>query len=57
MADDLRSALRAVIAEHDPDNWESEGDRWIYRFSPDDAELMVDALTDAIVRVVENRRG
>jgi hypothetical protein len=57
VADDLRSALRAVIAEHDPEQYEAEGDHWLYRFSPDDAELMVDALTDAIVRVVEARRG
>lgn len=57
MADDLRTAIRALIAEHDPDKYESEGDAWIYRYSPDDAELMVDRLTDAIVRLVEARRG
>lgn len=52
MADDLRTAVRALIAEHDPDEYESEGDAWIYH----DSELMVDSLTDAIVRLVEARR-
>ena len=56
MAEDLRTAIRALIAKHDPDKYESEGDAWLYRFSPDEAELMVDALTDAIVLVVEARR-
>lgn len=56
MADDLRIAIRALIAEHDPDKYESEGDAWLFRWSPDDAELRVDALTDAVVRLVEARR-
>ena len=55
--DDLRIAIRMLIAKHDPDLYQSEGDAWIYRYSPDDAELMVDCLTDAIVRLVEARRG
>lgn len=57
MADDLRTAVRALIAAHDPDKYEIEGHAWIYRYSPDGVELMVDRLTDAIVRLVEARRG
>ena len=56
--DDLRIAIRVLIAEHDPDLYQSEGDAWIrYRPPEYDAELMVDCLTDAIVRLVEARRG
>lgn len=54
--DNLHAAIRALIAEHDPDQYESEGDHWLSRWSPDDAELRVDALTDAIVRFMEARR-
>ena len=57
MPDDLRTAIRALIAKHDHDKYESEGDAWLYRYSPDEAELMVDRLTDAIVRLVEARRA
>lgn len=57
MDEDLRTAIRSLVAEHDPDKYESEGDAWLYRHSPDEAELMVDRLTYALVRLVEARRG
>lgn len=49
---EVRSAIRELLAAKEGE-WDAEGDEWLYRASPDDAELSVDYLTDALVRLFD----
>jgi hypothetical protein len=59
VADDLRTRLRALLADKGDDPHASEGKRWVLRYFPDDLVLRVDALTDALMEFIaeEARRG
>jgi len=52
VADDLKQLIRAVVADDGGTGYAAEGDEWLYRPNPDEAELMVDALTDALTTAV-----
>jgi len=59
VADDLRTRLRALLADKGDGPYASEGKRWLLRYFPDDWVLRVDALTDALMEFIaeEARRG
>lgn len=42
-----RDLIRSVIAQQEQE-WDSEGDAWLFHPNPDEAYLLVDALADAI---------
>lgn len=51
----LRETIREVVAQKDTDN-DREGDKWLYYMGDESSlDLNVDALTNALVELVEER--
>lgn len=46
--DGVFDIIRAVVADHNPEEWEQPGDAWLAHPNPDESYLLVDALADAI---------
>ena len=58
MVDDLQTAIRALIDEEHPYQYELQSGTWIRCYKNEyDGLLMLDRLTDAIVQLVKARRA
>jgi hypothetical protein len=50
MMSDARDKIRSLLARTD-DEFDTEGDHWLFRPNPDDASLKVDYLADELVEL------